>query len=49
MRIAYLVSQYPAFNHTFVLRDYGHSLNLAPDAPQYHAAVIAWADSVIGH
>ncbi|MEV4318827.1 alpha/beta fold hydrolase [Actinocrispum sp. NPDC049592] len=34
---------------TFVLRDYGHSLNLAPDAPKYHAAVIAWADSVVGH
>ncbi|MFD1048175.1 alpha/beta hydrolase, partial [Kibdelosporangium lantanae] len=33
---------------TFVVRSYGHSLNLAPDAPTYHAAVVAWADETVG-
>jgi pimeloyl-ACP methyl ester carboxylesterase len=32
---------------TFVLPSYGHSLNFAPDAPKYHTAVAAWADSII--
>jgi len=34
---------------TFVVRDYGHALNLAPDAPWYHLAVVNWADSMVGH
>ncbi|MBA8928945.1 pimeloyl-ACP methyl ester carboxylesterase [Kutzneria viridogrisea] len=34
---------------TFVLRDYGHALNLAPDAPLYQAAVARWADTTVGH
>jgi pimeloyl-ACP methyl ester carboxylesterase len=33
---------------TFVLPSYGHSLNLAPDAPKYHAAVVTWADETVG-
>jgi pimeloyl-ACP methyl ester carboxylesterase len=32
---------------TFVVRDYGHSLNLAPDAPKYHAAVVDWAANLV--
>ncbi|WP_132126215.1 alpha/beta hydrolase [Actinocrispum wychmicini] len=46
-------SEAPAYSpeahlHTFVLHSYGHSLNLAPDAPVYHAAVVAWADDTVG-
>jgi pimeloyl-ACP methyl ester carboxylesterase len=33
---------------TYVLGSYGHSLNFAPDAPQYHAAVVQWADKTVG-
>ncbi|MET0133811.1 MAG: alpha/beta hydrolase, partial [Kibdelosporangium sp.] len=33
---------------TFVLPSYGHSLNFAPDAHKYHAAVVAWADQLVG-
>jgi pimeloyl-ACP methyl ester carboxylesterase len=33
---------------TFVVTDYGHSLNFAPDAPSYHAAVVDWAASTVG-
>ncbi|WP_237773917.1 alpha/beta hydrolase [Actinosynnema sp. ALI-1.44] len=32
---------------TYVLRSYGHALNFAPDAPDYHAAVATWTASVI--
>ncbi|ANZ36189.1 hypothetical protein BBK82_09085 [Lentzea guizhouensis] len=28
---------------TFILNGYGHSINYAPNAPQYHAAVSSWA------
>ncbi|MET0233626.1 MAG: alpha/beta hydrolase [Kibdelosporangium sp.] len=33
---------------TFVLPSYGHSLNLAPDAPTYHSVVQNWAKSTVG-
>lgn len=33
---------------TYVLSDFGHSLNYAPNAPDLHAAVISWANGVIG-
>ncbi|SMD22018.1 alpha/beta hydrolase [Kibdelosporangium aridum] len=33
---------------TYLVGSYGHSLNFAPDAPLYHAAVIKWADSMVG-
>ncbi|MCE7010427.1 alpha/beta hydrolase [Kibdelosporangium philippinense] len=39
----------PAANlKTYVVGSYGHSLNFAPDAPLYHAAVVKWANSVVG-
>ncbi|WP_460402430.1 alpha/beta hydrolase [Actinophytocola sediminis] len=31
-----------------VVDGYGHSLNYAPNAPGYHAAVVRWADRVVG-
>lgn len=31
-----------------VLHDHGHALNLPPDAPKYQAAVVSWADAVVG-
>ncbi|GAA4523679.1 alpha/beta hydrolase [Amycolatopsis samaneae] len=34
---------------TFVVPGFGHAINLAPDAPEYFAAVTRWADGVIGH
>lgn len=33
---------------TYVLHGYGHSVNYAPDAPDYHAAVVHWATSTLG-
>lgn len=33
---------------TFVVDGYGHSLNLAPNAPAYHRAVLDWADAHVG-
>lgn len=32
----------------YVLPGYGHSLNYAPNAPNLHAAVISWADRMVG-
>jgi pimeloyl-ACP methyl ester carboxylesterase len=34
--------------HTFVLPGYGHSINYAPNAPDYFRAVAQWADRVTG-
>lgn len=34
--------------HTFVVRSYGHTLNLAPDAPTYLSAVVSWANKMVG-
>nr|WP_232328535.1 alpha/beta fold hydrolase [Kibdelosporangium sp. MJ126-NF4] len=40
----------PAANlRTHVVQGYGHSINFAPTAPDYHSAVIRWADQAIGH
>jgi pimeloyl-ACP methyl ester carboxylesterase len=33
--------------HTYVVDDWGHSINYAPDAPGYQTAVIAWAKQMI--
>lgn len=33
--------------HTYVVDDWGHSINYAPDSPGYQAAVIAWAKQLI--
>jgi hypothetical protein len=33
---------------TYVLPGYGHALNYAPNAPDLHAAVVAWADRMVG-
>ncbi|MFC0436864.1 alpha/beta fold hydrolase [Kutzneria buriramensis] len=33
----------------YVLPDWGHSINYAPNAPGYHQAVVHWADSMVGH
>ena len=33
--------------HTFVLTDFGHSINLAPDAPRYQQAVVDWVERVV--
>ncbi|HEX3785439.1 MAG TPA: alpha/beta hydrolase [Pseudonocardiaceae bacterium] len=33
---------------TYVVDDWGHSINYAPDAPGYQAAVIAWANKLVG-
>lgn len=35
--------------HTFLLSGFGHAINLAPNAPEYFAAVAQWADRMIGH
>jgi pimeloyl-ACP methyl ester carboxylesterase len=32
---------------TFILNGYGHSINYALNAPDYHHAVITWADTII--
>ena len=32
---------------TYVVDDWGHSINYAPDAPGYQAAVIAWAKKMV--
>jgi pimeloyl-ACP methyl ester carboxylesterase len=32
---------------TYVVDDWGHSINYAPDAPSYQSAVIAWADKMV--
>lgn len=34
---------------TYVVSDFGHALNYAPDAPLYYQAVAQWADSTVGH
>jgi pimeloyl-ACP methyl ester carboxylesterase len=34
---------------TYVLKDYGHSINYAPNAPDLHEAVVQWADGTVGH
>ncbi|MFJ8963413.1 alpha/beta hydrolase [Lentzea sp. NPDC102401] len=31
---------------TYVLNGYGHSINYAPNAPDYHAAVASWAEGI---
>ncbi|SDG74736.1 Pimeloyl-ACP methyl ester carboxylesterase [Lentzea fradiae] len=31
---------------TYVLNGYGHSINYAPNAPDYHAAVASWAKTI---
>lgn len=31
---------------TFILNGYGHSINYAPNAPAYHAAVAAWTKTI---
>jgi pimeloyl-ACP methyl ester carboxylesterase len=31
---------------TFVLNGYGHSINYAPNAPEYHSAVAQWSKSI---
>ncbi len=31
---------------TFILNGYGHSINYAPNAPDYHAAVASWAGRI---
>ena len=33
---------------TAVLPGYGHSINYAPEAPDYHQAVVHWAESTVG-
>lgn len=39
----------PAANlRTYVLPDYGHSINYAPNAPQYFRAVADWANAFVG-
>ncbi|MEU0882954.1 alpha/beta hydrolase [Lentzea sp. NPDC005914] len=35
----------PSLN-TYILNGYGHSINYAPNAPNYHAAVATWAKSI---
>ncbi|ONI83548.1 alpha/beta hydrolase [Saccharothrix sp. ALI-22-I] len=32
--------------HTYVLDGYGHSINYAPNAPDYHRAVVEWARGI---
>lgn len=44
---ALVASERPFYSHAprvdaFVLTDYGHCFNFAPDSDRYHAAVIAW-------
>ncbi|MET8996116.1 alpha/beta hydrolase [Amycolatopsis sp. NPDC004169] len=34
---------------TFVVPDYGHSINFAPNAPLLHTAVTTWTNEMIGH
>jgi pimeloyl-ACP methyl ester carboxylesterase len=33
---------------TYVLPGYGHALNYAPNAPDLHAAVVQWANTMVG-
>jgi len=33
---------------TYVLPGYGHAFNYAPNAPNLHAAVVSWADRMVG-
>jgi len=33
---------------TYVLHGYGHSINYAPNAPDYHQVVVQWADRTVG-
>jgi len=32
--------------HAYVLDGYGHAINYAPNAPDFHAAVLAWTDTL---
>ena len=32
----------------YVLPGYGHAFNYAPNAPDYHKAVVRWADGMVG-
>jgi pimeloyl-ACP methyl ester carboxylesterase len=32
----------------YLLPNYGHALNYAPNAPQYHDVVVRWADGMVG-
>ncbi|MGP4014871.1 alpha/beta hydrolase [Saccharopolyspora sp. 5N708] len=32
--------------HTYVLNGYGHSINFAPNAPEYHSAVVDWMRTI---
>ncbi len=32
--------------NTYILNGYGHSINYAPNAPDYHAAVASWAKTI---
>ncbi|XVV00571.1 alpha/beta hydrolase [Actinosynnema sp. CA-248983] len=32
--------------HTYILNGYGHSINYAPNAPDYHRAVLAWTATI---
>jgi pimeloyl-ACP methyl ester carboxylesterase len=50
---AYLRAEAPfyapaAHLESYVLSGYGHSLNYAPNAPNLHAAVVAWTDRMVG-
>ncbi|GAB2983245.1 hypothetical protein [Saccharothrix stipae] len=36
----------PARLHTYLLDGYGHSINYAPDAPDYHRAVADWTHTL---
>ena len=31
---------------TFILNGYGHSINYAPNAPDYHSAIAAWSKDI---
>jgi pimeloyl-ACP methyl ester carboxylesterase len=33
---------------TYALQGYGHAINYAPNAPDYHQAVVRWADEKVG-
>ncbi|WP_020671030.1 alpha/beta hydrolase [Amycolatopsis nigrescens] len=34
--------------NTYALQGYGHAINYAPNAPDYHRAVVEWADRKVG-
>ncbi|TDV52061.1 alpha/beta hydrolase [Actinophytocola oryzae] len=50
---SYLAAEAPFYGpgahlEAYVLPGYGHSFNYAPNAPDLHAAVVAWADRTAG-